>query len=256
MTLAELLRTYRIWLISALLGYSIFLILNIPASSLFHQLSTYGITASRSSGSIWHGQIHGLHVGEIDIGEVNWQLRLMPLIKGQLSADIKVNRPDGNLNAQIGINIFGLIQIKNLDATLSLNSLMNTKKTTDSWAGTLRAKFTEVDIKNNLPISAKGTLDILDLTGPAQKSINMGSYRITFPARSSNTEALIGDIKNLEGANLIVSGQFKLTRDRNYLLDTQLIAQPDAPPNIKSALQYLGAADSQGRHPLSIAGSF
>ena len=256
MSSSESKKKYIKWAILAVFLYFILLFINLPASGLFKLLSHYGISATHSSGGLWDGKAENLTFKNFYLGNIAWQVRPSPILKGKMLVKIDIKRTDGFANAQGTISITGLIEMDKLDVKIPIESLLHDKKSPDNWTGSLNAHFTTLRIKQGWPIYAKGTLDVMDLTGPAQQPINMGSYRFAFPAKRSFGSTLIGDISALEGAQLSVKGQLTLKPNKSYSLDSLVAATTDAPPNIQAALQYLGPADALGRRPLAISGSF
>jgi len=244
------------WAFVLFLAYLLFLLANIPASSLIKHLATRGISVNSSSGSVWHGQVTGFHAGVLNLGNIEWRVRFLPMLAGKLAADVSVKQSDGYAQGRVTLNILGTLQISELNASLPLQTLIGNGGLPGGWTGTAQAKFSELSFKRNWPISAHGTLDVIDLTGPSQQPSNIGAYRLSSPASGSNDTTLIGDLKDLDGASIGVTGQLKLATDRNYLLDTQVSPRANAPASIISGMQYLGAADAQGRRPFSISGSF
>ena len=117
----------------------------------------------------------------------------------------------------------------------------------------------QVDIKDGWPMRAQGTLDLIDVTGPARQPSNIGAYRLKFPADNApaNTpgNTLMGTLESLEGAALDVTGTIKLAADRSYQLDTMVAVRGNAPQGFAEGMQYLGPPDAQGRRPFSVSGT-
>jgi hypothetical protein len=97
-------------------------------------------------------------------------------------------------------------------------------------------------------------LQVSNLTGPAQQPKKLGDFRVTFPAATADSNALIGKLESLSGP-LDATGTLKFNRDRSYVIEGQVAAQPDAPSEVINALQYLGAPEADGKYPFSVAGT-
>ncbi len=248
------------WLIVGLVAYLLFLLANIPASTLAKQLATRGVQTSGSSGSIWHGQFTGLRAGVLNLGDIEWRWRFLPLLTGKLAADFDMKQSNGYAQGRAAMALSGKLQFTNLSASLPLQSLLGNGGLPGGWVGTAQIRFDELSLDNNWPVSAQGTLDVVDLTGPVSAPNNIGAYRLSFPAAggAANTAAntLTGDLKDLDGAALSVVGQLTLNNDRNYLLETQVAARANAPAGLAQNMQILGTPDAQGRRPFSLSGSF
>ena len=95
----------------------------------------------------------------------------------------------------------------------------------------------------------------MDVTGPANEPTNLGAYRVTFPATESTATSLVGDLQDLHGASIAVSGKLILNPDRSYQLNTNVAARANTPDSITKGMQFLGEPDAQGRRPFSASGT-
>jgi hypothetical protein len=177
------------------------------------------------------------------------------LLTGKLAADIKLTQPNGFAQSRVSVGLTGRITLGDLSATLPLQSIVGSGGLPGGWVGTAQARFSELVLKDAWPIAAQGTLDVVDLTGPARQPNNIGAYRLTFPTGADSGDALLGKLEALEGAAIDVTGTLKFAADRSYLLDAMVAARGNAPQNIAEGMQYLGAPDAQGRRPFSVSGT-
>lgn len=252
-----MIKSLRSRLLLAGLGlYLLFLLITLPATVLTAQLARHGITAVSTSGSVWRGQVAGLRVGVLNMGNAEWDIRWLSLFAGKLAADVKLTQANGFAQGRIGLGLTGSVTLSNVSATLPLQSIVGSGGLPGGWTGTAQAKFSEVVLKNAWPVTAQGTLDVIELTGPARQPSNLGAYRLTFPADNADAgDALLGKLQSLQDAALDVTGTLKFSPDRSYLLDTMVAARSNAPPNMVQGLQYLGSPDAQGRRPFSVSGT-
>jgi hypothetical protein len=247
---------HRKWVVIGIVFYLLFLLVTLPARVLMDQLAKHGIRVNASSGSVWHGRVTAVQAGVLNLGNVEWRVRILPLLTGKLAADVNLQQDTGFAQGRVSIGLSGKLQLTELSASLPLQSIVGNGGLPGGWIGTTHAKFDELILADNWPVAARGTLDVIDLTGPAQQPNNIGAYRLSFPAKGGDATMVTGDLQDLDGAAISVTGQLKLTAGRNYLLETQVAARANAPANIASGMQYLGAADAQGRRPFSLSGSF
>jgi general secretion pathway protein N len=146
------------------------------------------------------------------------------------------------------------IDLRNFTASLPIAALPP-QVAPGGWTGTINAKLAVLSLVNGWPTTADGTIEVMDLTGPARQPANIGSYRVMFPAQTSAPDALTGSINDIAGPIQIVGTIQLKAADRSYLLDGMVAAKPDAPPNLTRTLEYLGAPDAQGRRPFSLSGT-
>jgi hypothetical protein len=231
------------------------MLINLPAAVLIAPLAKRGIQTSNTEGSIWHGQVGGLRVGVLNLGNAEWRLRFLPLFIGQLAADVKLTQPNGYAEARVSAALTGRLTLSNVSASMPVQSILGTGGLPGGWVGTAQVKFSELVLKGGWPIAAHGTLDMIDLTGPAQQASNIGAYRLQFPAANATADALTGSLTSLESAAIDVAGTLKFNSDRSYQLDAQVAARANTPPNIAQGMQILGAPDARGRRPFSVSGT-
>ncbi len=248
-------KKYLWWSIAALLGFATFFAINMPASSALKLLQPYGITVSQSSGSLWHGYAKGLRSKDVNIETLEWQIHPLPLLIGQLSSNFKAQLKDGVVIGNISRSLTGQTKIHELKATLPLETIIGGSEMLKGWDGLLQADIKQLTLKDDWPIAIEGTFDLIDLTEPKAASA-IGSFRLSFHAATKNPTIVIGNFSDMEDASLGVSGTIRLASDRNYLLDLYFTPRDITPPSIMSRIKYLGPPDTQGRHLLSIAGTF
>jgi hypothetical protein len=191
----------------------------------------------------------------LNLGNAEWHLRFLPLLTGKLGADIKLVQPNGFADARVAVSLSGRIVLSNVSASLPLQSIVGSGGLPGGWVGTAQAKIAELVLMDGWPVSGQGTLDLIDLTGPARQPSNIGAYRIKFPAANAPADTLMGSLEALQGAALDVTGTLKFAADRSYQLDTMVAARGNAPQNLAESMQYLGSPDAQGRRPFSVSGT-
>lgn len=243
------------WLWTGVACYLLFMLINVPAGVLSAQLARHGIQTGSAQGSIWRGQVTGVQVGVLNLGNAQWQLRFLPLLTGRLAADVRLTQSNGYAQARVSAALTGTVKLNEVSASLPLQALLGDEGLPGGWVGMTQARFSEIVLRNGWPIAAQGTLDIVDLTGPASEASNIGAYRLTFPASGSTAGTLVGTLESRDGAAIAVNGTLKLVADRSYVLDTLVAARSQTPQNIAQTLQYLGPPDAQGRRAFSVAGT-
>jgi general secretion pathway protein N len=246
----------RLWPLVALglCAFIVFALVTLPAGVVLSRLSSNGIATGGVSGTIWNGRAQVLQVRGAHIGGVEWKLQLLPLFTGRIGADVKVTRIDGFATTELSAGLTGTVRLKNLTASLPLSALPP-NASPGGWAGTLNGRFAELTMENGWPTSVDGTLDLMDLTGPARNPSKAGSYRVMFDPAASNAEVLKGDIEDSGDGPLQVNGTIELRPDRSYKIDALIAARPSAPRNLVQALEFLGPPDAQGRRQFATEGT-
>jgi hypothetical protein len=90
----------------------------------------------------------------------------------------------------------------------------------------------------------------------AGAQLGPGTYSISFDADDLGPdEPLTGALKDA-GGPLEIDGIVKIVPPRSYEITATAKTRPDAPAELRDALQMLGPATPDGGHALSLAGSF
>jgi general secretion pathway protein N len=245
----------RIWPLAALglLAFLVFALFTLPASVVIDRLEPYGIKAAGVTGTAWKGRAQVLQIGTTSVGALAWELHILPLFTLRAVADIEVERADGSAHGTVSASSSG-IDLKNVTAELPIGALPP-QVAPGGWTGSIDAKLVALRLENGWPVSADGTIEVTDLTGPARKPVNIGSYRVEFPAQPPTTGALTGAVSDI-GGPIQLAGTIQLKQaDRSYLLEGRIATKPDAPPDFARSLEFLGPPDAQGRREFSLSGT-
>jgi general secretion pathway protein N len=237
-------------------AYLAFALYTLPASVALDRLAPYGVHAAGIEGTAWRGRAQVVQVSGIDLGRLEWDLHVLQLLTARLVTDIKLTRSDAFAQGTVAAGTGGRIVFDNLTASLPLSAIP-AHVFRAGWNGTVNLKFARLALENGWPVEATGSFDAVDLVNPRQRGAAMGSYRVEFPAAGAPADAgtLVGALSD-QGGPLEVAGTLTLRPDRSYLIDAQVAARPDAPPNLAKGLEILGPPDAQGRRPFTTEGTF
>ncbi|MBM0105565.1 type II secretion system protein N [Steroidobacter sp. S1-65] len=246
----------RLWPLIALgvCAFLIFAVTTLPAAVVVSWLGSSGISAGGVSGTIWNGRAQVLQIQGANIGGVEWKLHALPLLAARISADVKVTRIDGFATTKVSATPTGTVSLTDLTASLPLSALPP-GVVPGGWAGTLNGKFALLTLKDGWPVEVDGTLDVVDLTGPARRPDKLGGYRVSFDPASADAEGLKGMLADGGDGPLQINGTVELKADRSYAVDALVAARPNAPRNLVTTLEFLGPPDEQGRRNFSMAGT-
>ncbi|MGH8176786.1 MAG: type II secretion system protein N [Steroidobacter sp.] len=237
-----------------LVAFVVFALVTLPARVVLSQFESSGVHAAGVSGTAWNGRAEVLIINGIRIGGVEWDLHVAPLFAARLDADVKVTRVDGFMQTELTAAPSGRVTFSDLTGSLAFSGLPP-NIIRGGWTGALNLKLTQLVLENGWPVSAEGTVEAIDVTGPASKPVNMGSYKVTFPAEATEAETLNGALADI-GGPLQISGTLQLkAADRSYLINGLIAARPDAPRDVVNSLQILGPPDEDGRRPFGLEGT-
>ncbi len=243
----------NVWLMVALgvAAYLLFALVTLPASVAASFLPP-GVVVAGAEGTAWNGRASTLMVAGTRIGGVTWKLHLLPLMALKLKTDVKVTRSEGFLQATVAASGIEDISLTQLTGSLPLAALPP-GAIPGGWTGTLNTRLVRLDLRNGWPIGADGTVEVVDLVGPARQPAKMGSYRIVFPPELTGNE-LVGSLSDM-GGPLEIAGNIRLSPDRSYAVEGSVAARPEASKSMTDSLQILGAPDAEGRRPFALSGT-
>jgi general secretion pathway protein N len=245
----------RVWPLVALgIGaFIVFALVTLPASVVLSRIDSPAVSFSGISGTLWNGRAQALRVGGLHAGSVEWDLHVLPLFTGSLSTDVKITRTDGFAQGEVTAAPSGRLILDGFTASLPVSALP-ANIAQGGWGGTLNLKLSRLVLEEGWPLQADGTIEALDLVGPANRPAEIGSYKIAFTGADASAGVLTGALNDL-GGPLQVTGTVELKPDRSYLVKGLIAPRPNAPASIANALQYLPPPDAQGRREFSFEGS-
>ena len=243
----------RTWPLVALgIGaFLLFALVTLPASAVLSFFHVSGVTLSGVSGTIWKGRAQAVRSGNVHVGSVEWNLNVLALLTGKLGADVKVTRSDGFAQGSIAVS-GSRVTMRGLNAALPLSALP--PNVVQGWTGAATLKLTQLVLDNAWPVAATGTVQVTDLTGPANRPIPMGGYKVVFPDGPA-ADGLQGALSDTGGGPLAVNGTIDIKKDRSYVVKGLVAARPGAPSDMARQLEILGAPDAEGRREFGFEGS-
>lgn len=245
----------RLWPLIALgVGaYVVFALATLPASLLTARLGKYGVATAGVEGTAWQGRAQVLQVAGANLGSVTWNLHVLALFTARLQADLELHRSDGFARGIVAVSPGGKLHMSKLTASLPLAALP-AGGLPGGWTGMMNLKLADLVLENGWPAGIDGTVEAMDLTGPARRPANIGSYKLVFAPAQQTADTLSGALTDL-GGPLQIAGTLQLKNDRSYLIEGFVTTRAATPRDVADALQMLGPPDAQGRRPFSIAGT-
>lgn len=245
----------KIWSLVALgvFAYVVFALITLPADVVAARLQPLGVNIGGVTGTAWNGTAQVVQVGPTNLGALTWKLHALPLFALRAVADFKLTRPDGFAQGTVSATR-QTIDLTDTTASLPL-AMLPPQVAPGGWTGTLNAKLASLTLTNGWPTRIDGTIEAMELTGPARRPANIGSYQVKFPGQATTSEVLAGSVTDI-GGPIQIAGTIQLkAADRSYLVEGMVATKPDAPPDFARTLEYLGPPDEQGRRQFSLSGT-
>ena len=239
-----------------LVGLAVFVtvgIATLPASLLIGRLPPE-LVVEGVSGSVWNGGADAIRVQGTAMGSVSWRAQPAALLHGELAYHVEVTRADGYVRGRIAAVGGGALTGERIEMSLPITALQS-QVAADAWDGVLAGVVQSVRLERGWPVQLVGKFTVTDLKPPSS-TLRIGTYEIDFDGRAPNESALIGRVRELEDAALLVRAQLAIRRDRSYLLEGEVTPRPNAAPEVGRAVAFLGRPDASGRRAFEITGSF
>ena len=233
-----------------IIAYGVFLIYNTPSSWVISrvnsQLAPLQARIGDPRGSAWSG--HGrLEIGTVEVGRINWNPRMWPLLTGHLEANLHLRGTSidahGRLNASRS-----MLRVAGLKGRADLALLARIAGMPDTAQGTLTADLKTVRVSGQgLLQDAQGEIEVHDARLP---SLNVSLGTLTLRLKGTGTGNTIHAVLNNSGGDLDINGQITLNDGSRYTLVAYLkphAGQKNDP--MRDALSaMIGSPDAQGRY--------
>ena len=243
-----------VWIsLLALLAFAIILIARLPVQWVAGFIPK-NISCAQLSGTVWNGTCSDLTAQGVQVGEVSWQLRALPLLSRKVSAHVDVARGAHFVRADVEASSDGRLIARNVQADVPLDRAL-IPQLPPNLTGDARANLAVLKVEKGAVTAVEGQLEADNLIqGAGSQRAPLGDYSLTFPPADPSAEP-VGQLKSLRGP-LDVVGTLKLTREPGFVLEGQVAAGREAAPQLVRQLAYLGSPDEHGRRPFSLAATF
>jgi general secretion pathway protein N len=238
----------------------VFALATLPAGIAAGRLERLGVQAASFSGSIWNGSASALTWRGAPIGDLEWHLAPLALLRGRLAGHAHLARDDGKLETDFSASFGGNAELTATTFDLPLAALgalpIGVPK---GWLGRASGKFDAMAIESGWPTSLRGTIDLDDLVTPPPRNANVGGFHVVLPhpqpqGEGSLPDHLTAQVTDKQGP-FSVDGQLSIGKDRSFLLEGMVAARGDVPENMRRSLEILGPPDAAGRRPFSVSGT-
>ncbi|MBS0387903.1 MAG: type II secretion system protein N [Proteobacteria bacterium] len=216
-----------------------------------------GVECRSIAGSLWHGRCARLQLPGAALDGVSWTLHAWPLLLGHVDVDLQSADAVATGAARVSLGLGGLRSLRGLHAQLPIES-GRLPLFPAGWAGRLDLDFDAVDFDAGRITRIVGVATARELE-QRNPPLPFGSYELRFaPAardRAGGDAPLRGELRDL-GGPLAVSGALTVRNGREYALAGLVATRPTASAELARLVDYLGAADAQGRRSFTLEGSF
>jgi len=225
------------------------LLIIFPARVAHHWFTPEVVAISGIQGSIWRGHALEGEIGGIYVRNLNWRMRPWQLLTGELAYDIEADAVSGFVNGEVAIGVGGSASIRNLTASLSLQSMQSIVGM-PGLDGTANLQFERLVFENGIPVAAAGTLEVANLVAPLIHRSSVGGFRAEFFTQESGIVASVEDTD----AVVELAGSLSVSLDRTYQFLAQVAPKGTTPASLREQMRFLGTPNERGQYELRLEG--
>jgi general secretion pathway protein N len=239
------------WGSLCLVVYFIFLIVKLPA---VHVLSIIQLPKEVSvigvSGTVWKGQAQRAQANGLPVNNLNWSLSFLPLLLGEISADIKAGniRDIDQISATGHISFSGQrIQADDLLAYIPTNLVMGllTLPIPVQADGRFKVQLNEVDYEAGCQtLTGKGQWLNANYTSTTGV-IELGNFDAELSCQDGN---VVVDVKPPNSFSLTAKAM--IPANMKFKIEGRFKPNVNLPKEVHQAAQFFGKASADGYYPI------
>jgi hypothetical protein len=218
------------------------------------------LSCETAAGTVWNGNCARLRYAGQPLGRIAWQLRAIPLLRGQVEAQVSARLTGIDLQRGRVLWSSPQLELRDFEARIDLAAA----RALPLWAGaapwpanlTGEVQLQLENLKLEMPrqvLALGGTIDVNRLQ---QAGVALGSYRAEFSEPPNANGQLVGRLSD-RGGPLDLRGAITLgSQPPGYRVDAQVALRDSATDGMRQQLQFFGPVDSTGRRNMSFEGTF
>lgn len=239
----------KYYLLIGFLALAFFLIVNIPAAPVYDAVKGKipQLQIQNIEGSIWNGSAQQITVQSKHVFKnVNWSVCVAHLIIAEACVDFDAIFNNNPLSGQVSINTGNTIQAKNLETSMTANSLSQLyPMPMGEIAGNIDINIESLNWQQgNIP-AIKGEILWSAASITIAQTAKLGDVTITLSEPADNP--VNAEITNKDG-DLAIAGQLSLGENTDYKVDLKLTPRNKQNQNIKNSLSLFAKPGPDGSY--------
>jgi len=253
----KLKRKYLRYGVFAVFCYLVFLIVTFPASIIASfvksnpQLNRQ-VQITAVDGTIWSGSAANVRVSSVNLGQLKWNLKVLPLLLAEAVLDIKFNdKTVTGLNTSgsgiVSVSLSGDLTVKNFTGAFSADSLAPLMYGMPArFGGDINLHIDEMLLVQGQRINLKSRIVVSKARLISPQKIDYGDILIKATPKDSGTQLALTD---QGGGPLILDGNVRLNGNGSYSVNLGLGARNSASADLVNGLRFIGGRrDSAGKY--------
>ncbi len=233
-----------------IVAYLVSLVYTAPAHLTMSYLPPF-VTVSNLGGTLIQGQAENVSINGFSLGQVDWTLRPMYLLLGQLRAQIEVDREALSGNGAVFLTL-GQAGVEDARFSGSVELLSDYLGVYGVRAnGQFDLELESFSATAEGPDDARGLFVWRDARLTQPSAVNLGDVRLEL---SQQEDAAVGILKN-NGNTMLLDGQVELKAGWQYLARIKIEPTRATPKDMRQTLKLFGRTDSKGAVTLTHNGN-
>lgn len=235
----------------AVLAITLFagLILMFPARVAYHWLAPAEMELAGVTGTVWIGASRHASIAGVYVANLQWRIRPLALIKGQLTYRLRGAVAGGTLDADLALTFAGNVVVSGAQAAVSLEALAGIAGRR-GLAGIASADIESLTVRDGVLTQASGIIDVRELRLPEFGTQALGDYRAIISSTDDGIVAMVSDVNGV----VSLDGRFLLRANGQYQFLGTLLPKTQTPQYIRDQMRFLGSPGDDGAYEFRFEG--
>ena len=242
------------YVLFAVVVYVGFLAANFPADRAYAMLKERlppRIQLFGLEGSVWHGHAEVAQLGQYRLAPLNWQYRLLGLLKGRVDVKVAFDRGPARASGVVGLSPGGKIHLTDVDVALPANELVRMLRLpVVKVDGSLDAKLDTAQLQAAHMTALNGTLTWGDAQVLNPQSYRLGTLEAVFTTENDQIKGTLHD----KGGPLLLDGLVTVKPDGSYQVNANVGTRDNSQPALNRLINSLGRQGPGGKVALNYSG--
>jgi len=230
--------------------YIVFLFATLPANTVYAffiksspQLRNVKLTGL--SGTIWSGLAADANINNIELGKLEWDMHVIPLLIGRVSFDMKFKSLTSQGHGAVAASLGGKIFAENLELRAPMSILTPFMYGYPiSLDGQLAAHIKELEIEPGSRLNISGRVVAMNAASLSPQRIEFGDHVVKLSPNDMGSKINIVD----QGGALLLQGNVNVQGSGKYNVNLTMAPREDAAPALVQSMKFLGRADAAGKY--------
>lgn len=237
----------RVYILTAVVSYLLFLIAGIPAKAVIDQLDQTNVSFKGISGTVWNGKAYKVTINRnVQLTDTQWSFNLWKLLIGQLALDVNTRYSDNDIKMEIGTSLTGRYFVNHMTGKISATDVTDIARIPlAQLSGLFSLNIEHADWKQGELPTASGQIDWQNASVTIAESVSLGN--IVIQLDESEQHMLHADISN-QGGDISITGSAELVPEADYAVNIRMTPGTTANNSITQSLGMFAKRQSNGSY--------